>query len=92
MAKKSKKSPPRRAAVKRKSKAKSAKRTKTKRAPAKRAAAPRKKIVRRKKVRKPESRLEKIENAIEVGVAKFDDLAMSLGLIAGSSPLRKSRK
>ena len=90
MAKKSKKSPSRRASVKRKPKA--VKRTKTKRAPAKRAVAARKKPVRRKKAPKPESTLERIENAFLVGAAQADDIAMSLGLIAGSSPPRKSRK
>ena len=84
MAKKSKKSPPRKAPVKRKTKAKAVK-------PAKRAAPARKKTVRRK-AKKPESTLEKIENAFEVGVAEFDDVAASLGLIASSSPPRRKKK
>ena len=83
MAKKSKKSPPRKAPVKRKTKAKAVK-------PAKRAAVPRKKTV-RTKTKKSESTLEKIENAFEAGVAEFDDVAASLGLIASSSPPRRKK-
>ena len=83
MAKKSKKSPPRKRPVKRKTKAKAVKRAK--------AVPARKKTVRRK-AKKPESTLEKIENAFEVGVAEFDDVAASLGLIASSSPPRRKKK
>ncbi|HEY0282758.1 MAG TPA: hypothetical protein VGC27_09055 [Rhizomicrobium sp.] len=59
--------------------------------PPKRAAAPRKKTVRRKKAGKPESTFKKIENAILVGVAEADEVALSLGLL-GATPPRKSRK
>ena len=83
MAKKLKKSPPRKAPVKRKTKAKAVKRAK--------AVPARKKTVRRK-AKKPESTLEKIENAFEAGVAEFDDVAASLGLIASSSPPRRKKK
>ena len=83
MAKKSKKSPPRKRPVKRKTKAKAVKRAK--------AVPARKKTVRRK-AKKPESTLEKIENAFEAGVAEFDDVAASLGLIASSSPPRRKKK
>ena len=83
MPKKTKKPPPRRP----KPKAKAVKRPK-----AKRAAAPRKKIVRRKKAGKPESRLEKIENAIMVGVAEVDDGALSMGLLAAPLAGAESRK
>jgi hypothetical protein len=84
MAKKSRKSLPRKA----KPKAKAAKPPKTKRA-----AAPRKKIVRRKKAGKPESTLEKIENAIMVGVAEVDDVALSLGLLAAPlAPKKRGKK
>jgi hypothetical protein len=82
MAKKTKKSPPRKA----KPKAKAVKRPKPKRV-----AAPRKKAVRRKKVRKPETALEKIENAFLVGVAGADGVALSLGLL-GAAPPNKDRK
>ena len=90
MAKKSKKSPPRKAAAKRKPKAKAVKPAKTKRA--KRAAASRKRVVRRKTAPKPESTLERIENAIGVGAAEFDDVALSLGLLAAPLAPRKGRK
>ena len=83
MAKKTKKPLPRKA----KPKAKAAKRPK-----AKRVAAPRKKIVRRKKAGKPESTLEKIENALLVGVAEVDDVALSLGLLAAPLAPKKRRK
>ena len=83
MVRKTKKSPPRRA----KPKAKAVKRPRTKRA-----AAPRKKAVRRKAAGKPESRLEKIENALLVGLAEADDIAMGLGLLAASQPPAKRRK
>lgn len=83
MAKKTKKPLPRGA----KPKAKAVKPRRTKRA-----AAPQKKIVRRKKARKPESTLEKIENAIMVGVAEVDDVALSLGLLAAPLAPSKSRK
>jgi hypothetical protein len=82
MAKKTKKPPPRGA----KPKAKAVKPRRTKRA-----AAPRKRIVRRKKAGKPESTLKKIENAILVGVAEADDVALSLGLL-GATPPRNGRK
>ena len=87
MAKKAKKPAPRK--TRRKPKAKAVKRPK-----AKRAAAPRKKIVRRKKAvaRKPESTLEKIENAIMVGAAEADDIAISMGLLAESRPPPQRRK
>jgi hypothetical protein len=84
MAKKTKK-PPRKAVAK--PKAKTVKRRRTKRA-----AAPRKKIVRRKKAGKPESTLEKIENALMVGVAEVDDVALSLGLLAAPLAPQKRRK
>ena len=82
MAKKTKKSPSRRT----KPKAKAVKPPKATRA------APRKKIVRRKKAGKPESTLEKIENALLVGVAKADDVALSLGLLTASQASPKGRK
>ena len=87
MAKKSKKSPPRKAPVKRKPKAKAVKPPK-----AKRAAAPARKKTVRKKARKPESAFERIENAIMVGAAQADDIAASLGLLASSSPPRRKKK
>jgi hypothetical protein len=74
---------------------KKAKRPTPRKAPVKRKAAkpaPRKKAARRKKAKKPESRLEKIENAILVGAAQADDVAISLGLIAASQPPPKSGK
>ena len=85
MAKKTKKPLPRKAVAKPKAKA-------VKRPKAKRAAAPRKKAVRRQAARKPESRLEKIENALLVGLAEADDIAMGLGLLAASQPPAKGRK
>ena len=79
MARKTKKSPPRKA----KRKAKAAK-------PIKRAM--RKKAVRRKKAKKPESSLEKFENALLVGAAEIDDIALGMGLLAASRlPRRKKR-
>ncbi|MGC9954628.1 MAG: hypothetical protein ABSD21_10165 [Rhizomicrobium sp.] len=59
----------------------------------KRAAAPRKKIVRRKKAiaKKSESTLKRIENAILVGAAEADDIAISLGLLAASQPPRRKK-
>jgi hypothetical protein len=60
--------------------------------PPRRAAAPRKKIVRRKKARKPVSTLRRIENALLVGVAEADEVALSLGLLGATQPPRKSRK
>ena len=83
MAKKTKKSLPRKA----KPKAKAVKSRRTKRA-----VAPRKKIVRRKKAGKPESTLKKIENALMVGVAEVDDVALSLGLLAAPLAPPKGRK
>lgn len=85
MAKKTKK-PPRRAAAKRKPKAKAVKPTRTKRPVS------RKKIVRRKKAKKPESTFEKFENALMVGAAEIDDIALGMGLLAASRPPPKSRK
>jgi hypothetical protein len=82
MAKKTKKPLPRRA----KPKAKAVKRPKPKRA-----VAPRKMIA-RKKAGKPESTLEKIENALMVGVADVDDVALSLGLLAAPLALSKRRQ
>ena len=80
MARKTKKAPPRKTA-KRKAKAAT---------PVKRA--PRKKAVRRKKAKKPESNLEKFENALLVGAAELDDLALGMGLMAASrQPRRKKR-
>lgn len=80
MARKMKKAPERKAAAKKK--ARTVKRTK--RAPA------RKKIVRRKK---PESKLEKFENALMVGLAEADDIAMEMGLLTASVPKkRKTRR
>ena len=80
MARKTKKAPPRKTA---KRKAKAAK-------PVKRAT--RKKAVRRKKAKKPESNLEKFENALLVGAAEMDDLALAMGLMAASRlPRRKKR-
>jgi hypothetical protein len=87
MAKKTKKPLPRKRKAVAKPKAKAVKRPKVKRA-----AAPRKKAVRRKSAGKPESRLEKIENALLVGLAEADDIAMGLGLLAASQPPAKSRK
>ena len=83
MAKKSRKPLPR------KPKAKAAKPLK-----AKRAAAPRKKAVSRKKATagKPVSTLRRIENALLVGVAEADEVALSLGLLGATQPPRKSRK
>lgn len=62
---------------------------KTKKAPPRKAAKPikralRKKSVRRKKAKKPESNLEKFENALLVGAAELDDLALGMGLLAAS--------
>jgi len=69
---------------------------KTKKAPPRKAPAkpvkraPRKKVVRRKKAKKPESNLEKFENALVVGAAEMDDLALAMGLLAASRlPRRK---
>ena len=87
MAKKTKKPLPRKRKAVAKPKAKAVKRPKVKRA-----AAPRKQAVRRKSAGKPESRLEKIENALLVGLAEADDIAMGLGLLAASQPPAKSRK
>ena len=86
MAKKAKKAPPRKAVVKRKSKAKTVKPSRAKRA------APRKKVVKRKPARKRETTLEKIENAILVGAAELDDVAVGLGLLAASPPVSKKRR
>jgi len=69
MARKTKKAPPRKA------KREAAK-------PVKRVT--RKKAVRRKKTKKPETRLEKFENALLVGAAEMDDLALAMGLLAAS--------
>jgi hypothetical protein len=55
-------------------------------------AAPRKKIVRREKAGKPVSTLRRIENALLVGVAEADEVALSLGLLGATQPPRKSRK
>lgn len=53
---------------------------------------PRKTAVRRKKAKKPESSLEKFENALLVGAAELDDLALGMGLMAASRlPRRKKR-
>jgi hypothetical protein len=79
MARKTKKAPPRKA----KRKAKAAK-------PVKRAT--RKKVARRKTAKKPESSLEKFGNALLVGAAEMDDIALGLGLLAASRlPRRKKR-
>lgn len=86
MAKKSKKAPPRKAVVKRKSTAKTVKPSRAKRA------APRTKAIKRKPAKKRETTLEKIENAILVGAAELDDVAVGLGLLAASPPLPKARK
>ena len=83
MAKKSTNPPPRKA----KPKAKAVKRHKPKRA-----VAPRKKTVRRNKAGKPVSQLRRIENALLVGVAEADEVALSLGLLGASQPPRKSCK
>ena len=83
MARKTKKAPSRKTA-----KRKAAKRKTKVAKPVKRA--PRKKAVRRKKVKKPETRLEKFENALLVGAAEMDDLALAMGLLAASRlPRRK---
>ena len=87
MAKKSKKPLPRKPKTKAKPKAKAVKPRRTKRP-----AAPRKKVARGKPAGKPESRLEKIENALLVGLAEADDIAMGLGLLAASQPPPKDRK
>ena len=77
MARKTKKAPPRKTA-----KRKAAK-------PVKRVV--RKKAVHRKKAKKPESSLEKFENALMVGAAELDDLALGMGLMAASR-LPRSKK
>lgn len=52
----------------------------------------RKKVAPRKKAKKPESNLEKFENALLVGAAEMDDLALAMGLMAASRlPRRKKR-
>ena len=77
MPRKMKKAPPRKAPTKRKAKAAKP--------------APRKKVARRKKAKKAESRLERIENAILVGAAEADDVAISMGLLAASQPPRSKK-
>ncbi|MDE2112278.1 MAG: hypothetical protein KGJ79_14130 [Alphaproteobacteria bacterium] len=84
MAKKAKKSMPRSGAAKRKSKAKVAKPPRAKRP------VPRKKTVKRQA--KHETTLEKIENAILVGAAELDNMAVGLGLLAASPPPKKRNK
>jgi hypothetical protein len=85
MAKKSKKAPPRKAVVKRKSKAKTVK-------PSRGKSAARKKIVKRRPAKKRETTIEKIENAILVGAAEIDNVAVGLGLLAASPPPPKTRQ
>ncbi len=86
MAKKIKKVSLRNPVAKRKSKTKPAMRLLKKRVV--------KKLIRRKKpaAKRRETTLEKIENAILVGAAEMDDVAIGLGLLAASAPPPKPRK